>query len=149
MKNNMKKTSSLIATAVVIGLICFYAGMKYGQGSNRTSGTPGQVGLQGTQQSVGGTRRGGFAQGGGFTAGEILSKDTNGITVKLRDGSSKIIILSPSTAVMKEASGTANDLTVGQQVTIMGSQNTDGSVTAQSVQIRPVGSMPVPQRTVQ
>lgn len=101
--------------------------------------------------SVGGTNRGNFAggtgrgarAGGGMVGGEIIAKDANSITVKLRgsqtDGSagSKIIFLSDTTQVTKSAEGSTTDLSIGTQVTAFGTQNSDGSVSAQSVQIRP------------
>lgn len=76
---------------------------------------------------------------GGFTAGEILSKDANGITIKMQDGSSKIVLVGSSTQIAKQTSGTLDDLSVGENVTVTGSQNSDGSITAQMVSLRPAG----------
>lgn len=79
----------------------------------------------------------------GMIGGEIIAKDATSITVKLRgnqtDGSagSKIIFLSDATQVTKSAQGSTTDLSVGTQVTAFGTPNSDGSVNAQSVQIRP------------
>ena len=78
-----------------------------------------------------------------MVGGEIIAKDASSITVKLRgtqsDGSagSKIIFLSDSTQVTKSAQGSTTDLSIGTQVSVFGTTNTDGSVSAQSVQIRP------------
>ncbi len=76
---------------------------------------------------------------GGFTAGEIISKDANGITVKMQDGSTKIILVGASAQIAKQTSGTLEDLSVGQNVMITGSTNSDGSITAATVSLRPAG----------
>ncbi len=111
----------------------FYAGMKYGESTGSTQNRT-------HAQQFGGQGRGAFGQrssGGGFVGGEVVSKDDKSITVKLRDGGSKIIFYSPSTQVMKAVSGSAQDLVVGTQVTITGATNSDGSVNAESIQTRP------------
>lgn len=74
-----------------------------------------------------------------MTAGEILSNDGTSITIKMADGSTKIVLVSPSTQVMKMAAGSLSDLSTGTNVSVVGSANSDGSVTATSVQIRPAG----------
>jgi hypothetical protein len=139
----MRKTLiSIIITAIVIGGGAFYGGMKYDQSKNpptaQNSGGRQQFGANG---GIRGTRG-----GGGFANGEIISKDDKSITIKLRDGQngqnqnnggSKIIFLSSSTAITKSAEGTLGDLKAGDQITATGASNPDGSITAQSIQIRP------------
>ena len=144
----MKKTLLLVlVVAVVVGGLAFYGGIKYSQG--QTSQRFAQIGANG---GLRGGRTGG-ASGNGFVSGTILSKDANSITVELRNfggnaaGSnsgvgSKIVFLGNSTEIGKTVNGTLNDLSVGQSVTVTGSANSDGSITAQSVQIRP--NMPSP-----
>ena len=92
---------------------------------------------------MGGNRIGGRGMNGGYTAGEIISKDDKSITVKLQDGGSKIIFIGTSTTVAKTTTGNTNDLIIGTSVSITGTANTDGSVTAQNVQIRPQNAIPV------
>lgn len=73
---------------------------------------------------------------GAMISGEIIAKDDLSLTVKLRDGGSKIIFLPEKTEVMKTASGTIADVTVGATVMVSGTPNQDGSVTAQTLSIR-------------
>lgn len=76
----------------------------------------------------------------GFTpvSGEILSIDDTSITVKMPDGGSKIVMISEKTTMNKASSASKSDLKVGSQVAVFGQDNSDGSVTAQSIQLDPI-----------
>ncbi|MFZ2593421.1 MAG: hypothetical protein WAX38_01455 [Minisyncoccia bacterium] len=128
----------IVATA----LISFFIGTYYA-GTRATSTTAiGGQGAGGQARGMGGAARGGMrgGQGGGMVAGEVLSIDDTSLTVKLRDGSSKIVFYGKdSTTVQKSVSGALADVTAGINVMVMGKANADGSVTAESVQIRPAG----------
>ena len=135
-----KNIIAVFIGVVVIGAGSFYSGLKYGESNTVatviSSGRNfGQLGAGGSAFNGGGGR--GTRGGGGFTAGEILAKDDKSLTLKLRDGGSKIIFLTASTSVMKISSGSLEDLSVGTDITINGSANQDGSVSAESIQIRP------------
>jgi hypothetical protein len=132
-----KKILGAVVLVLVVASGSFYGGMAYAKSKQpvRNGNFTGQFGA-----GVAGANRTGMRTGG-FTAGQILSKDATGITIKMQDGSTKIILIGSSTQVMKTATGSANDLVTGTDVTVTGSANSDGSITAQSVQIRPAGSM--------
>lgn len=134
----MNKT---IITAIVVAIIFggggFYGGMQYasGQKSPLTTQRPGHFGGRGGGNFVPG--QGGANSNASFVSGQITAKNGNSLTIQSRDGSSKIVILSGSTAVGKSVSGSLSDLATGQNVMITGTTNSDGSVTAENVQIRP------------
>ena len=141
---------AVIAMVVVVGGGAFYGGMQYGISKakaiqvaargNFGGGANGSqrigAGIQGGQN--GGQRMNGGAIGGGFINGSILSKDDKSITVKSQDGSSKIIFFSDSTTIGKATAGSVSDLATGQQVMVNGKANSDGTIAAQNIQIRPM-----------
>lgn len=142
----MKKIIPIIAALIIAaGAGAFYGGMTYAKSKSpvgvRGAGAFANLSPEELQARFGQRGAGGFAggarSGNGATAGEILSKDDKTITVKLRDGGSKLIILSEATQITKTATGTLEDLAVGAEVTAMGSANSDGSITAESIQLRP------------
>ena len=141
--------SKLIAGFIVVAVLAggggYYAGTKSASVSvagNRQAGqfTGGQGG------------RGNRTFGGnGAAFGSIIAKDVNSITVQLMGGpnasstngsstGSKIVLFSGSTEIGKTVPGSATDLTVGQNVVVNGTPNSDGSITAQMIQIRPAGT---------
>ena len=134
----MKKILPIVIAIVVLVAACsFYSGMKY-QSSKKIS--PGQLAnFSGAdrQQMGAGARLGSVGKSNvGFINGEILSADDQSVTVKLRDGGSKTIFYSASTSIGKMATGTPADLSVGTSVMATGKTGTDGSLTAETIQIR-------------
>lgn len=120
----------IVVVALIVGAGGFFAGMKYQQSKSPT-------GRFGNPQ---GNRNGQFQQRNqGFRPvnGEILSQDDKSITVKLQDGSSKIVFLTDTTSFSKSAEGSKSDLKTGEKVAVFGTDNSDGSVIAQNVQLNP------------
>lgn len=138
--NHMKKILlAVIVTAVVAGGGAFYGGMQY----QKTKSVSARVGNFGNlsaeeRQARIGNGAGALRQGvnGGTVSGEVISIDADSITVKIADGGSKIVFFSTSTKIQKSTEGTKEDLKEGEQVLIMGLVNQDGSVSAQSIQLR-------------
>jgi hypothetical protein len=146
----MDKKKHIITMSSIIIIVAggmFYAGMKYSDSkvvaarmTLRGNGDRMDVGPAG-----GGTRgqRGGVqggsnsANGEGFSGGQVVAKDDTSITIKTRDGGSKIVYYSGATSVGKTVSGSASELNVGQDVMVSGKSNPDGSIAAKDIQIRP------------
>lgn len=70
--------------------------------------------------------------------GQIIASDASSITVKMPDGSSRIILFSQNTTVTKSVAAQKIDLTVGTGVLVTGTMNSDGSMTAKAIQISPM-----------
>lgn len=113
-----------IIISLVLGLVVgVFSGIKYQQ-----SKSPAFV-----RQTPGNTQ--GSRMGFRPTAGEIISVDDKSITVKLSDGSSKIVLVSDKTIINKADTAAKTDLKVGSSVSVFGQEGADGSVVAQTIQL--------------
>lgn len=105
----------------------FAGGMKYEQ--SKVSKSVNRVNQQNRFGGIGNMRP---------VNGQILSVDDKSFTVKLADGSSKIVLFSPTTTFNKTSAGASTDLKMGDNVAAFGTENSDGSMTSASVQLNPV-----------
>jgi len=133
----MKNNITLVAILALLagGAAGFFGGMQYQKSQRPNYGQFAGAGGFGTR---GGSGVNGMRRNGNGAVGTILNVDANSMTVKLNDGSSKIVLLTGTTSINKAATAAASDLTVGETVSAFGTTNTDGSITATNVQINPM-----------
>lgn len=96
--------------------------------STRSFGARGQGGAAGD-----------FAAPDGMTFGEIESIDGNTLTLTTQAGGTVMVQVTDTTLIEKNASVEISDLIAGDTVIVSGSDNSDGSITARSVQVAPAG----------
>ncbi len=133
-----------IIVVLVVGGGGFFGGMQYqkskvpsfaGRGSGNVRGQFSQGDDHQPGQDDG--FRGRFSGQGRPVYGEVIAKDDESITVKDQEGGSKIVFISDTTTVAKTDEGSLDDLAEGTQVVVFGSQNDDGSITAENIQLNP------------
>ncbi|MFA5126822.1 MAG: hypothetical protein WC465_02350 [Patescibacteria group bacterium] len=134
----------MIILAVIIAGGAFYGGIVYQRSKmsqKNMANFPNAGQMNGTNRAI--NNRSGMD----FVSGEVLKQDVASLTIKLKDGGSRIILYASSTPIMKSTIGSVGDLQIGQSVSANGTTNSDGSLSAQAIQIRsemPVGAEPAP-----
>jgi len=141
-----KKIYGIIILSVIVSGVVFYGGMVYADMSRGNSGgNPANFSAgEGNRFPADGGSLGTRSAGGEFSASEIISKDDTSVTVKMQNGSTKIVLIGSDTQIMTWTAGSSDDLTIGTKVMVTGSTNSDGSISAQSIQ---VGVMSLNSRT--
>jgi hypothetical protein len=129
----MKKYSVHIVWAV-IAIVALVGGIFYGKGN--------ATGTAITRGSFASSTRSRVGAGGGFVSGQIISVDGNSMTVSLANGNSEVVFYSSSTQILKPTIVPASNLTAGTRVMIGGTSNSDGSLTAQSIQVQTGNGFP-------
>ncbi len=126
----------IVSTAVIALVIGFGAGYVIHTAPAQTQNTRGNFAGANGDMIRGGT--GGGA--GGFLTGTIAAKDAGSITINTRDGSSHVVLITPATSVSKSVTGALGDVSVGSTIIVSGMTNSDGSVSATLIQLRPATS---------
>jgi hypothetical protein len=118
----------IVGAAVVLALVAFGGGYAV---ANATSTKP-------TARTFAGANG---QTGGGGASGTVASVSAGQMTVTTQAGSSRIVLLTPTTTVTKVTSSAVavSDIANGSQVTVIGTANPDGSVTATQVVIGNAG----------
>ena len=127
----MKNKIIAVVVLIVVAGGAYYFGVQNGTSSAAAVATA-------TRSSF--TRNAGARAGGvGAVAGQVVSVDTNSLSISLAGGSSQVIFFTSTTPVAKTVSGSISDLKVGTNISVTGTANSDGSESATSIQIRPAG----------
>lgn len=148
----MKYTNTIVAGMVLAAAtVGFFGGTYYQKGQTNMMGN-GNFNFQdrGWNNQQGGGRSDGRGmnnggnnngmqgmRGGNMTSGEVTSMDDKSITVKMSDGSSKIVLLSESTTYSMSESTTKEKVTVGSKIAVFGTSTSEGSLTASSIELNP------------
>jgi hypothetical protein len=136
MKNKNMMIVPVAVVLIIVALIGgFFGGMMFQKNQTPSFGMMGQNGVR---------QGGNFAGRSGQNVaafrpvrGQVLSMINDSMTVKMSDGSTKIVVLSASTAFMQSTKAALTDIKTGDTVNVVGTANSDGSVTAQDIQINP------------
>ncbi len=125
-----------IVGAVALALVAFAGGYVVANATSTRSSTGDTAFNPGAGAGPGASFRtrnaGGF---GGGASGTVGSVSADQMTITTAAGGSRIVLLTPTTKVtqVSEATKAITDLTSGETVTVVGTSNPDGSVTATSV----------------
>jgi Cu/Ag efflux protein CusF len=136
----MKNINTIIVVAVILIVVAaaggFFAGLMYqkNQTSSLTAVERGNFAARFGEQA---SQAGQNAQAFRPVRGQVLSLSSNSMTVKMSDGSTKIVVLSASTTFAQSTKAALADVKTGDTVNVVGTANSDGSVTATDVQINP------------
>lgn len=121
---------------LVIAIVALGGGFFWGKASGTASRAAGFAGAYSSS-----TRRtAGVAAGGGLVTGQIATIESSSITLQLANGNSEVVFYSTSTPVSEPTMVSVNTLKVGTTIMVAGTSNSDGSLTAQTIQVRPAGT---------
>lgn len=145
----MRRALQIILGIILLVLVAagsFYGGMVYGKRQAQTS-TPTARFRQGTPpgfvqggQFPGQGQQGGMGQRqGGMLFGQIKEVGEGFLIVTDANGQETRVLVTDTTLIEKYTSVKLSDLAVGETVFISGSRGDDGSITARSLQVSPVG----------
>ena len=130
----MNKKITIALAGILIFGIGFYGGTLYSASNKPTNPSRGQFSQNGNQP---GGNKGARQFGSNSLIGEVISKNDTSLTLKLRDGGSRIVFVTKDTPVSKNVSASSSDISQNDSISVSGTPNSDGSVNAQFIQIKP------------
>ncbi len=147
---NGKWIGIVVLIVIVVGAAAGYGGYSFGHQAGLTDAENIRNTFLASRGMGGGygAGAGGAGYGGGaggttgsrqfnsanFASGQV--KDINGNTIDLTTATDQVkVIVGPQTQIEKQAQGSVSDIQPGLRITVQGTRASDGSMTAQSVQI--------------
>ena len=138
MIDKLRLPTVLLVVGLVVGFTGGYFFKNYQNTKLRENLRGGMGNVNGQRFIPNGGQENGQNKGmmfGGGIEGDIISMDEKSVTVKLSDGSTKIILFSDSTIYSNIEISKKTDLKQGIKIAVFGKTNTDGSVTADRIQL--------------
>jgi hypothetical protein len=131
----MKEYKTHIIWGIVV-VVALAGGFFWGKSIASTT----RAGLAGTAGGFSSSTRSRFAGAGGttggFTTGQVAAISSSSLTLQLANGNSEVVFYSSSTLISEPMTVPVSDLSSGTNVMVAGTTNSDGSLTAQSIQVR-------------
>ncbi len=126
---------------MIVAVVALVGGFFWGKSVGASAVAAGRAGagrfaLGSSTAAFAGRAGFGGAAGGGFTAGQVLSVDSDSLTLQLANGNSENVFFSSSTQISMPEPVPASSIQSGTMVMITGTTNSDGSVTASTIQVR-------------
>lgn len=131
------KNTYLVALLILaFSLASFFIGKNFPSRSTNLESPRGQFANQ-SRSLENGQRFLGNQMRGGQLIGEITAIESDRITIKAPDGSSKIVLIGGETSVFRTIAALPTELKVGSKVAIFGKATADAIISAQNIQIDP------------
>ena len=129
--------AALVIIAVALLGLWGGAQLKGSSPANASTSTPATGGRtrNGAFAGGGGTGGAGGGAGRGGTIGTVKSVDGNTITITTANGGTATVTIGSSTTVTKSETGSVSDITPGENIVVRGTTGTDGTTTAQSINV--------------
>lgn len=137
-------TKKLTVIWVIIAVAALAGGFFWGKSVGATSTTAASRTGSGRfalgSSTAGFAGRTGFgvsgAAGGGFAVGQVLSLGSDSLVLQLANGNSENVFFSSSTQVIVPQPAPISSVQTGTMVMVTGTTNSDGSVTASTIELR-------------
>lgn len=131
-----KLYGAMVVIALVASGLGFWGGTMYMQNQRATIMGRFQREGAGTGIVQNNPRGAGGAGGPQSVGGEVKAMDDTSITIAMPDGSSRFVFFSSSTKFQALIEKDSSIVKVGSRINAMGPKSSDGSITAQSIQVR-------------